>query len=554
MPSGSRITSANAAYNDHTRQSSDVLPSSLRASSSAANLDLYVAPYERNRNSQLDNLSRDFGEFGISGTRRRESYPVSLHILDRLFLIFILFQPVPGQYAQDPQQIRSPYSTFTNYPPGGYGYDQSQSIPENGPIHPYERPLTPNDQAQLHYQQTSTNMTHGYGSQPYHQTPYETTSPVSYQPSIRGPRHSVPTSSGFVPLPQASGFVPITSHMSEPSGFSPPPSHTPVPNPYISQFNSYPQSGYLPPVSHTPIPVNNGSYLQHSTSLSFPQQSYSSPQSYGYNYGIPSSVSAPPQQFMTSTPAPPQTNQASQIYTSASPSHEILPGQAPPPPLVNGQTSRPLPPQPQVVYAQQPVPSPPTMPTSHSLPSPNGVSQTPVSYSPTQPGNIYPSNTAYASVPPPPPPLHQYNNTAPITTKTPNFSLPPPPPPPPPSSLNSQTHRRASLPQPPIAYQQQQQPQQVHEQQQQMQPQQHQPQNLQGQGQGQPLPLPPPPPPLEYHNQNQLPLPPPPPPLLNPPAMSQSGSYHQLPPPKAPQVDEYGQWIHPNSQQTSHAY
>lgn len=61
----------------YSRQASDVIPSSLRASSSAANLDLYVAPYERNKNPPLDMLAQEFSEFGVSSqTRRRETFPV----------------------------------------------------------------------------------------------------------------------------------------------------------------------------------------------------------------------------------------------------------------------------------------------------------------------------------------------------------------------------------------------------------------------------------------------------------------------------------------------
>ena len=72
VPSGDPRATGSGDF-DHTRQSSDILPSSLRASTSGANL--YVAPYERGSN--VDELAQEFGDFGISGARRRESVPVS---------------------------------------------------------------------------------------------------------------------------------------------------------------------------------------------------------------------------------------------------------------------------------------------------------------------------------------------------------------------------------------------------------------------------------------------------------------------------------------------
>ena len=84
MPSGeqsagnppSRMASSSVLYS-HSRQNSDIILSSIRASSSAANLDLYVPPYERNRNTQMDNITQGFSEFGVSAPRRRESFPVA---------------------------------------------------------------------------------------------------------------------------------------------------------------------------------------------------------------------------------------------------------------------------------------------------------------------------------------------------------------------------------------------------------------------------------------------------------------------------------------------
>ncbi|PPQ77311.1 hypothetical protein CVT25_010893 [Psilocybe cyanescens] len=542
--SESRITGT-AAY---SRQGSDVIPSSLRASSSAANLDLYVAPYERNKNSPLDKLTQEFSEFGVSSqTRRSQTFP-----------------PVPDSYSQQPQSGFG-HSSMTTYP--SYGYEQG--MPETPSPYPYDRPVSPNTQASAHHRQSSSNTLHGYPQQTYHPT-YEITSPT-FQPPARGPRHSIPTaSSGFMPLSHSSGFAPIPSHVSEPSGFNIPPSHTPAPIGYNSQFQPNTQPVYSSPLPYAPAPSNNGHHLQASTSLSFqPQQSFSASQSYNYSpYSIPASVSAPPQQFISSqTNVSPQASSAPpMLYGGASPSHEIPPPQIQQTnqvPQMNGQSSRPLPPQPQVMYTQQSMQQQPTQPqlvqqqqlqqqlqppigqqvpsqqqqlnqssqppisTSHSLPATNQHS-----YNPTQPTNMYPAASNYSTIPPPPPPPPpvQYHTGSSMVSSN-NAHLPIPPPPPPPSNLHSQPRRRASLPQPPVTYQQ---------------------------PMYQPQP-PPPPPPMEYYNHSTLP-PPPPPPLLDSSINSQSSTYYPGLPPKPPApVDEYGQWIQPTNapyvgQQTSQAY
>lgn len=72
----SRIASTGSIY-DHVRQSSDSVPSSLRPSNSLASLDLYVPPYDQRHSlSAVDQLTTDFGEFGVADPhRRRESFP-----------------------------------------------------------------------------------------------------------------------------------------------------------------------------------------------------------------------------------------------------------------------------------------------------------------------------------------------------------------------------------------------------------------------------------------------------------------------------------------------
>ncbi|KAF8803710.1 hypothetical protein BYT27DRAFT_7108876 [Phlegmacium glaucopus] len=445
---GSRIASASVLYN-HSRHSSDAIPSSLRPSGSLAGLDLYVPPYERNRHSRIDTLAQEFNEFGVSEHHHRESFP-------------------PASYSQQPHA--------TSYP--SYVYDQNM-LEVNSP-HSYDRPLSPNVQMATH-QYSSSGTLHSYPSHGYLQNPYEMS--TTYQPPSRGPRHSIPTaSSGFMPLSQSSGFMPLPSHTSEPSGFAPPLSHTPTPMNYNSQFHPQPQQVYPPPLSHTPIPANNGPYLQQSTSLSFhPQQPFSTSQSYNYPpYGITPSVSAPPQQFFSSPPPAsivPQAHSAPPHMYPVSPSHEDPSGQLP----QSQNASRPLPQQPQVVYTQ----SAPQTPSP--LSQPGGINQF-NNFSPTTAPNPIPSANSFTAIPPPPPPppILQYNaNTPNVAANASHLPIPPPPPPLPPTQ-NRQPARTASLPQPPTTYQQP-----LYQ---------------------QPLPLPPPPPPpSDFVTHSALPPPPPPP-------------------------------------------
>lgn len=59
---------------EHPRRQSESIPSSLRASGSLAQLNLYTPPYERS--SSVEAITNDFGELGVIEPRRRESFPV----------------------------------------------------------------------------------------------------------------------------------------------------------------------------------------------------------------------------------------------------------------------------------------------------------------------------------------------------------------------------------------------------------------------------------------------------------------------------------------------
>ena len=373
---------------------------------------------------------------------------------------------------------------MSSYP----SYDYERNIPEATSPYSYDQPLSPNVQIAAHYP------FHNYPNEGYLQNPYDMN--TTYRPAGRGPRHSTPTaSSGFMLLPQSTGFVP--SHLSEPSGFALPHSHTPTPMNYNPQHQPQSQQVYAPPLSHTPIPANNGPYLQQSTSLSFhPQLPFPASQSFSYPaYGIPPSASAPPQYLSSPPPAPvvPQARSAPPHMYPTSPSQDEPSGQQQP---QSQNASRPLPQQPQVVYTQQALQTPNTVPQPGGMNQLNAFGSTPV------PNSMPLTNNGYTLIPPPPPPpILQYNANAPNVNAS---HLPiPPPPPPVPFTPNRQPVRRASLPQPPttVIYQPAQ---------------------------------PPPPPPLDFP-QN---VPPPPPPLDN-----NHPSYPGHPPKPPVLVDEHGQWL-----------
>ncbi|KAG6890915.1 hypothetical protein C0995_000872 [Termitomyces sp. Mi166 len=413
----SRIVATGSIY-DHSKQSLDNIPSSLRASSSLAKLDLYVPPYERS----VDTVANEFRDLGVSDHRRRESLPVkSVPALNPcLCFSFPDVQP-PHDVHTLPSQIG--YSTVSSH--RSHGYDQS----------------------------ISEMSTYGYDSSPrtlgaQYQAPYrpQYESHSSYLPSARRPRHSIPTSSsGFMPLSNSSGYSPLPSHSSEPSVFG---GHPTVYN--ASQFNSQPAY-----VSQTPAP---DSYLVSSSSdtfahqQSFQYEQYPGPQTYStapVQGQLPLVQAPPPQgyQAFATTPSPSHDAAALPHNTTATSSFSTTP---------NTTNSRPLPLQPQVVYTQ-----PPTS-VLYSAP-PSAMSQPPLnSFTSSQPATaIYSANGGYQQPPPPLPPPTQYTVGQPQTTAQATAVPPPPPPPPSLSSSNSAnraTWRQSSLPQPPVVYQQAPQP------------------------------------------------------------------------------------------------
>ncbi|KAF5388211.1 hypothetical protein D9615_000220 [Tricholomella constricta] len=420
-PHSSRIVSTGSPY-DHSRHNSDGIPSSLRASSSLAKLDLYVPPYERNKISPVDKLANEFNEFGVSDHRRRDSFP-----------------PLRGGHTPQPPSPGG-YSTISSYP--SHNYDQSVS------------------EASAYSYDHSPHHTKTSGS--HYQPPYQQydPQPAPYHPPARGPRHSIPTSSsGFMPLPTPSGFTPLSSHTPDPTLFGGPPATY-----NVSQFNSQPVY-----TSQTPASPNTDPYLVPSSSGTFfPQQSFPQSQSFQYSQ-YASSTTPAPHTYMAAPgqgqlPAQPAAPQAYQSY-APTPAPSLDPTAVSTLPQTTslsssfGAGSRPLPQQPQVIYNQ-----PPQVSAAYSVPA-SGSSQQPInSFTPAPPGSaVFPANGVYQQPPPPPPPPIQYTVGQPQQPYVPNGQSPaviPPPPPPPLQSNrpNPSTRRQSGLPQPPVLYQQAPQP------------------------------------------------------------------------------------------------
>ncbi|GBE79289.1 predicted protein [Sparassis crispa] len=491
--------------------SRDSIPSSLRSSSSIANLDLYVPAYESTRSHHsVDSVVNEFAELGFSdNVNRRQSFPPQQGYL-----------PTHGSFIEYPDsQALSPLSSqgyrHSTYSDGGYSY---------------ERPVTPSGSLPYHHSSMSIN------HEPY-QAPYESTPPPqpSYQAPVRhaGPRYSMPTSSsGFMPVstPAPSGFLPLSSHVSQPSGFTPlpaptpapmgygpPPSHVPVPS---SSFSTLPLSLVPPPSfgvvpSASPAPYHQHTLPQPPPGHSYPQYPPPMPSSSFQHYPLPAlTTSAPPLSQtapqkaygppapvsvpVQSQSAPPPDRQSMQMSIPPPP-HDHIP---PPPPLNESPSSG-------QVSNSRPLPQPRRRNSSLPVP-PMAYPQ----YVPTAGGNVHmPPSVSYNHIPPPPP-LPQHSAAASTYSQTPHPTIPVPPPPAP-SSVQSRPTRRPSLPAPPHSdYQQQ------------------------SQSAFQALPPPPPPPTLPAHAiyEQVMPFPVP----------SQSQTFYPGPPPRPPvQLQSQSQYLPP---------
>ncbi|KAJ3988096.1 hypothetical protein F5890DRAFT_1550753 [Lentinula detonsa] len=397
-----RIVSASMTQ-DHNRRQSDSY--SLRPSSSLAQLDLYQAPYEQNQS--VDSLTRNFGEFGVSNGRRRETLPSSVN----------------SYRSTSSTGLSTVSSRSSLYEPNGSTF----------------RPVTPNGQS--------------YPGE-YDSLPLQ---PSSYRPPppVRKTRYSIPTSSsGFVPISNSSSALHNSAssvfNMPLPTGSYPPPlpSQTPIPVPHSVMYDPgtyfVPSQTPLPSNSTFSVPYDGGAYppAPAPSQTPFPT-SYATnvPPSHSFDNGSTHPLTEPytyPHQGALSIPPPPLL--PSQLATpSQNPLPEVYTGYTTPSPSRDNVGSRPLPPQPQGV----PLPPPPLHldqqqygNTYMNLPSQLGL-------------NGYPSV-------PPPPPIPSPQSQSPLNgspkshfssegrmSSLPSKKLPVPLP------LQA-SNRRASLPQPPI--------------------------------------------------------------------------------------------------------
>ncbi|KAL1743325.1 hypothetical protein HDZ31DRAFT_83507 [Schizophyllum fasciatum] len=365
--------------------------STIRGSSSMANLDLYVAPYEQANTSAVDALTDDFGRITIPDHPRRESFP-------------------PPQNGDGPHTHRSSVRMVSMSAMPSHHTDSS--------IYPHGRPLTPPGQASSFQTQYAPPPTNGY-----------------VRTTGRGPRYSVPaSSSGFMPLPSSSSFSAAGLNPS-PTG---PPSSTPVPFP-----SSY-VSGYAP--SPTPAP---GSAVLAPSPAPYGSQFAPSPQPYPYQQYPPQPpVSAPPlpQQYSGGSQPPPPPPSVPPVAASAPPQgYNAYPPQPPEGSAFThnqGAGSRPLPVNPQGSQLAGPQPPYPGQPSAAPIPAPAPM-PTSSSYIASQP------------MPAPPPLPSSSSYVAPQNMGYPYQNVPPPPPlpatsglPQPPSTSNL-VRRRTSLPVPP---------------------------------------------------------------------------------------------------------
>ncbi|KAF5393819.1 hypothetical protein D9757_000195 [Collybiopsis confluens] len=377
---------------DHNRRQSDSY--SMRPSSSSlAQLDLYQAPYEQDQS--VDSLTRNFGEFGLSDGRRRETLPSSM-----------------GSYRS---VSSAGFSTISS---------QSSSQDPNGVVY---RPVTPNS----------------LPSQVPYPSEYDAAQPSTYRPlpsATRKARYSIPvSSSGFMPLSTSGSTLQSSNssvfNMPHPSNsYLPPPSQTPIPSLYnpVAPASVYEAGGYPLP-SHTPFPVPlpvpsqtpfPTSYSGISRSHLFDNEISSPPLPESHMYPYQGAIT--PSQLIP--PGQPSTPENFTGYTTPSPSRDGLSSSSGP------GGSRPLPPQPQ---GAQPPPLPSQQPYSaYSYMAPQGANGLP-------------------AIPPPPPipgQSHSPVHGSPQSHFTPeghqistfgSLSVPPPPP--------HTPLRRVSLPQPPMS-------------------------------------------------------------------------------------------------------
>ncbi|KAI0079662.1 hypothetical protein K474DRAFT_1769996 [Panus rudis PR-1116 ss-1] len=381
--------------------SRDSIPPLLRASSSSANLDLYVPPYETSRphsHVSMDSLTNEFAELGFrNGSNRRVSLP-----------------PNTGHLPRPSSAIGT--DGFSQ----SYGYDQG-SLADAGSVYSFNGSVN-----SMHSVNSSASQVSAMSAPVPYQAPYESVTTGYHVPPPRRPRYSIPaSSSGFMPVPTPAppGLASLPSHSSQPVGFGFTPStnlgYGPAP-PQTSSNNPSP-IGFNMPHAQPPVPTS---------SFSQPPLHQPTPSSY-----------APPMHPSSSYPALP-SSQSTLAYQGYTPQPSTISNSA----LLQTQQPLALPPPPpppsasapptdhsgqQTTMVVAPPPPPPIPQHSHSAPPDQGVNHSQLGHSPTH-GHI-----------PPPPPLHE----SPSPVHAPGSR-----PLPQPSHIAQGNRRQSTLPIPPAGH------------------------------------------------------------------------------------------------------
>ncbi|KAF8165143.1 hypothetical protein B0H34DRAFT_224749 [Crassisporium funariophilum] len=301
VPSGD--TSASSLSSKHASSTSPsydldlsrsgVIPSSLR-SSAYTKPELYVAPYERSRNSNspMENLAQAFSASEVSRIGLREP---------------LLAQP---ETYRPQSRYSIDYSTPIPFPLRGYD-DIGLDIPNT-----HASAMGAAYETQ-HHREPPSETVDGCLSRVI----YDTNFPALYQRPAPSPERTPSVSSGFMPLSQDSG----PPHMPERNGTVPPLPHYPPPLAYTPQFLSQAQPVYALSLPQTP--TTHSEYHPRSNSLSFQAQDYS-------NFAIA------PQTMLS----PPQMHSAQSLSYGNLTRQDSL--------SVPGQRSRPLPQEPNIHHFQ----------------------------------------------------------------------------------------------------------------------------------------------------------------------------------------------------------
>ncbi|KAG5351260.1 hypothetical protein C0989_007200 [Termitomyces sp. Mn162] len=382
-----RVVSTSSVY-DHTEQTSDNIPSSLRASSSLAKLDLYVPPYERS----VDTVANEFRELGVSDDRQREKFSF---LMCSLFMMLIL----PGLHLKMDIQLSPPIvpmgmiRTYPKYQHMVMIVPLVNLITLELRVLNIKRHIDPDTKASRHILLQLVDRDTSYQYTPY---PPSTT-PVTQT-------YSATPVQGQLPLVQAPPNQGYQAFVTTPS-----PSHDAAALPHSSSATS---SFSTTSTNSRPLPLQPQVLYTQSTASVL----YSAP---------PSTTSQPPVNSFTSSQPVTAIYSTNSVYQQPP-----APPPPPPPPLqyTVGQLHS---------TTQGTIIPPPPPPSSNS---PNRRTRRQSSL--PQPPVVYQQPPQPVYQPPPPPPL-------PPTDFTNHPLLPPPPPPLPHIADQSPSYHPGPLPNPP---------------------------------------------------------------------------------------------------------